>query len=658
MAEIASDPLPAWERPIRLPEDLALLHSDPPTARAGRKGSWTLRFDLAEAVQPGARLGLQLHGGRNNKGAFGGVQTGYPDREGYVTARAGDEKVEVEGTERAGTLILRAPPAGLPEGGRLNVRLGEGTVAPPARMLSKFFVLFRTVEEDAEQDDDQLPSWAVADGDERHLRLGAGWADANRAAIVGACTMHVLGGPACRLRAYAPSHAAPGAPLEVLIRPEDERGNLAARPPGDLVVRLGDRLLSAEVEPVPDSTCRRVRMRLPEQGVRRISVEAPDKNLRAVTNPVVCSAQESELKTYWGMLHGHTEISDGRGTLRHYFRQMRDEAGLDFGATADHDHLWETPDRMWRETCEAVAGWNAPGDFVTFLGYEWAKWRQNGDGDRNVYYLRDRRPMYRSDEGNYPRPPDLFEALAEEEALVIPHHPAHWGNWCDWKDHDPHRERLVEIYQMRGSYECPEQEGNPLPERCGRPPVREGFVRRALAMGWRVGFTAGGDDHIGHAGTEFLFEREGGVRYKAGLTGVLALELTRPALWRALRARRVIGTSGPRILLSYTLNGRPLGSELDAARDPELNRRRVIRVEAHATAPVDRIEIIRSNRVVHSAESPGADCRLEWVDETPLERAVLPPAKFCPHPFCFYYVRLVQADGEVAWASPAWVDPA
>jgi hypothetical protein len=34
----------------------------------------------------------------------------------------------------------------------------------------------------------------------------------------------------------------------------------------------------------------------------------------------------------------------------------------------------------------------------------------------------------------------------------------------------------------------------------------------------------------------------------------------------------------------------------------------------------------------------------------------MPPAKFCPKPFAFYYVRVVQQDNEVAWASPVWIE--
>ena len=35
----------------------------------------------------------------------------------------------------------------------------------------------------------------------------------------------------------------------------------------------------------------------------------------------------------------------------------------------------------------------------------------------------------------------------------------------------------------------------------------------------------------------------------------------------------------------------------------------------------------------------------EWEDSSPL------------HSAAFYYVRLRQADGQMAWSSPVWVDP-
>ena len=636
---VTLDAMPAWSRPLRIPEPVEITHAEPPFAFAGETSSWNLPFTLSKDVPPGADLRLQLWGGRNNKGGFFELQTEDPNAAGYLSAALGDgTPVRVQATEPASAFTLDVP-GGLRAGDRLTVRLGPGTRAHDGRLLNKFFILY------LKDDGPGIPAWGG----------GSVWAPGSWERIVAACTLHILGGPLHHLRAYAPATVRPGAEFSLLIRPEDEFDNLSHERPGTPVISLDGRPLPAQISPVEDSTCLLARVSLPAEGVCRLSVSASGKEARG--NPVACSADAQPV--YWGMIHGHTEMSDGTGALHQYFHQLRHEVRLDFAAPGDHDHRWETPDEFWQTTCAAVKRCHAPGEFVTLLGYEWAKWRRNGDADRNVYYRGDDRPLYRSDDGEYPAPPDLFAALAEhgERAIVIPHHTGHGGNWCDFKDHGPAFERLVEIFQVRGSFECSEKDGNPAPEDQGpwqrHPPRPEGYVRRALALGWRVGFTAGGDDHDGHWGTERRFRA-----YKQGLMSVEAPEKTRAAIFDAMHARRVVATTGARMLLTYRLNGNPLGSELSSSACPELASRRTLDIECHGTAPVDRIDIIRGNTVVHSI--PGEDredIAATWEDTEPLDAIMLPPAQFCDHPFAFYYVRVLQQDGEVAWASPVWVDP-
>ncbi len=514
--------------------------------------------------------------------------------------------------------------------------------SPLTRQLNKFFVLYAAPHADESH---HPPQWAG----------GGVWSSGGHNGMVAVCTMHVLGGKIDHLRAYVPSHATPGGELGILVRPEDKFDNLAHERPGHLSVFLGKEQIPGRLETVDNSTCVRVLVSLPDAGTGAYRLRVLERNTgrEATTNPVICGGA----KTYWGMIHGHTEMSDGTGTLEQYFHQLRNEVGLDFAAPGDHDHLWETSEALWKTTCATVRNRRQPGRFVTFLGYEWAKWRQNGDGDRNVYYLADDRPMYRSDDGEFPSPPDLFGALARnrEKAIVIPHHTGHGGNFCDWKDHDGAYERLVEIFQSRGSYECSAEDGNPVPERkTPFAPYARGYVRDALALGWRVGFTAGGDDHIGQWGSEARI----GTGYKQGLMCVEAQECTRDAIFSAMYKRRVVATTGARMLLTYRINGRPMGSELSLKAVPELADSRKLTIEFHGTGTVDRIEVIRNNIVVHTVPGKGErDILVTWEDRDPLDAIWLSEAKHCSHPFTYYYLRVIQQDGEVAWASPVWIDP-
>jgi hypothetical protein len=644
--------LPAWERPIRIPQDVPIEHSEPPFALAGETGTWLLRFRFSCDVPAGAPLKLQTSGGRNNRGGFEPPpQVERPDGAGYTTARTQDgAPVELKSDGTPGTLGVTVPASGFARNTVLNVTIGDrssggpGIKAGTSRRLNKFFVLYWPERGGASAGAWSDPNWLQS-----HSSNKPGtWSGDNMRWIVAACTMHLLGGRLNHLHAWAPSQASPDEDVAILARPEDEFHNVSSERLGEAVALLGSHKLHAECHVVDASTCLRLKVRLGRQGTLRVVVRHPSSGIEAVTNPIVCSEKAPALRAWWGMIHGHSEMSDGSDTLDDYFHQLRNECALDFGAPGDHDHLWETSDRMWKTTCDKVKKWHAEGRFVTFLGYEWAKWRKNGDGDRNVYYLEDDRPMYRSDNGEYPTPPDLFRAIRDEKALVIPHHTAHAGNFCDYKDHDPTHERLIEIYQVRGSYECAAEDGNPRPEHYPQPPYADGYVRRALALGWRVGFTAGGDDHNGTAGTG---------KSKDGLMCVLAPENTRVALWDGMWQRRVVATTGARLLLFYELNGHPMGAELNAKADPRLSEHREFRIEFHGTSPASQIDVIRNNVVVHSEQPHALDCVLEWTDEIPLKEALMQPARFCDHPFCFYYVRVMQEDGEMGWASPVWIDP-
>jgi hypothetical protein len=109
------------------------------------------------------------------------------------------------------------------------------------------------------------------------------------------------------------------------------------------------------------------------------------------------------------------------------------------------------------------------------------------------------------------------------------------------------------------------------------------------------------------------------------------------------------------MIVDFRVNGQPMGSELRLAEHPELASKRTIRVSVHGTAPIISIEIVRNNQDVFTHAGGGLDAAFEWTDADALDKVDLPPALYSAVPFTFYYVRVTQADGEMAWASPIWV---
>jgi hypothetical protein len=151
------------------------------------------------------------------------------------------------------------------------------------------------------------------------------------------------------------------------------------------------------------------------------------------------------------------------------------------------------------------------------------------------------------------------------------------------------------------------------------------------------------DEHCGHPGYD-LWARfgQGGTprrpfAVRSAVTAAMAPELTRKAIRDAFFGKQTYATSGDRILLDLTINGQAVGSSLTVSENP------VLRVVVNGTAPLDRLDIIRGERLVHSEFPNTLDSELEWTDSAPLAAET------------WYYVRVTQANGEFAWSTPIWV---
>ncbi|GAG28061.1 unnamed protein product, partial [marine sediment metagenome] len=113
---------------------------------------------------------------------------------------------------------------------------------------------------------------------------------------------------------------------------------------------------------------------------------------------------------------------------------------------------WGQRDRFleqWERVREVMGAANAPGELVTFLGYEWHGNRRRY-GDHNVFYLTDDGPLDASE-----TLPELFENLRQGEAIAIPHHTAYQlgERGKDWDFHDDQLSPLAEIFSSHGSSE-------------------------------------------------------------------------------------------------------------------------------------------------------------------------------------------------------------
>jgi hypothetical protein len=180
-------------------------------------------------------------------------------------------------------------------------------------------------------------------------------------------------------------------------------------------------------------------------------------------------------------------------------------------------------------------------------------------------------------------------------------------------------------------------------------------VQSALAMGLRLGFVGGTDNHRAQPGSKR--SNLGGLVAEeiinGGYTAVFAPELTREALFDALWDRRCYATTSRRILLHVAMGEHPMGSDLSDDDAAAFADERSITIRAIAHGEIDRIEVVRNNETVESVEVGGDRESLTYTDPTPL--AEVPSVSEQAPDMVFYYVRVIEADGNLAWSSPIWL---
>jgi hypothetical protein len=337
-----------------------------------------------------------------------------------------------------------------------------------------------------------------------------------------------------------------------------------------------------------------------------------------------------------GEFHRHTDVSyDGGadGSLEDMVRYAVDAAGLDWVGNGDHDN-GRGREYPWWLTQQLGDAYHVPGSFTPMFSYERGIKYPNGHRNclfakRGVMTLPRLKPLEEDADEDEAAPQDtkmLYRYLKELGGICAAHTSA-TRMGTDWRIHDAEAEPVVEIYQgERMSYEA---EGAPragYEPKSGRLPANlggwypKGFVSRALEKGYRLGFQASSDHHSTHM----------------AYCVVLAERWDRAGILDAVKRRHCYGATD-NILLDVRSGQYLMGDEFRAAGAPALQ------VHAVGTGRLAKIDVLRDSKVVATLRPDGAAYRGAWTDPAPAAGT---------H---YYYVRVLQEDGEVAWASPMWI---
>ena len=303
------------------------------------------------------------------------------------------------------------------------------------------------------------------------------------------------------------------------------------------------------------------------------------------------------LRVFYGDLHGHCNVGYGYGSVEEAYQNARLQ--LDFASVTAHSQWPDMPEgdgrladvvafhqkgfrraaELWPHLQEVTESVNEEGRFVSFLSCEWHSMQH---GDHNVYFKAGRGKMVRA--------PDLegmraeLRRLAQQgmQCFLIPHHIGYLTGYrgINWEDFTPEFTPVVEIISMHGlaeSNDAPYPYLHATGPRDGRSTMQHG-----LRTGKVFGVIGSTDHHSAHPGS-----------YGHGRVAVWARELTRDGIWEAIAAGRTYALTGDRILLAFSVNGRPMGSVLPPT--PE----RAIEVSVVGGGAIDYVEVLHNNCVIH-----------------------------------------------------------
>jgi hypothetical protein len=459
------------------------------------------------------------------------------------------------------------------------------------------------------------------------------------------------------LRIIAPSLVCRNKRFDVIVRFEDIFGNLTSNAPEGTLIDLSYQHLRENLSWklfVPETGF----IALPnlyfnEPGIYKIQLKNLQTKEQFFSPPIKC-LPEGALSLYWGVLHGESERIDSAENIETFLRHMRDDKALQFFATSAFDTEEETSNDIWKSITQQVAEFNEDDRFVAMLGFQWFG-EPKEEGLRQFIYSKDMKPIMRRKDTKNNSLKKIYKTNNPKEMIAMPMFSMGKPTCYDFNDYNPEFERVVEIYNAWGSSECTTKEGNMRPIQGGKHGISEaaeGSIQKALNNGCRFGFVAGGNDDRGPYSNLFDTDQS---QYTPGLTAILSKEHSRASIFEALQARSCYATTGERIIVGLHIAGFTMGSELETKTRPGLEYNRHITGYCIGTRPLSEAVLIRNGKVFKSLPIKDGIVEFEVDDMEMLSQIALEPKEDRP-PFIYYYLRVVQEDGHIAWSSPIWVD--
>lgn len=348
---------------------------------------------------------------------------------------------------------------------------------------------------------------------------------------------------------------------------------------------------------------------------------------------------------YFGDLHNHSDVSRcdtiNSGTPLETYTYAKFTGNLDFFCLTDHSN--HSPfDTAWGRTKQIADSLNEDGVFTAFYGFEWTHWSH---GHVNVINSDDYCDSETSITNTFSELVDWVNGNDHENVVAFFNHPGyctHNGSTTEFDHFDnsivePSDKFVgIELWNADNNFNRyyydnhPDFPANPKGGFYVEEGNRKTYIDEANERGWKLGASGAGDNHWPTAGT----------RYN-GRLAILSNNLTRTDLINAMKARRFYSTLDKNLYLSFKIGGQEMGSSIT-----EGNHTFKIQAEDGDGETFVKYKVLNQDLIqVAGANYLNPQSKLDLTFN--LRKSQLIGE--------YYYVIVIQTDGDEAISSPIWI---
>ena len=315
---------------------------------------------------------------------------------------------------------------------------------------------------------------------------------------------------------------------------------------------------------------------------------------------------------YRGLIHSHTEASDGHGSYNDAYYLARDKAKLDFFAITEHSNLLDnhldctinnaSPSLKWNNLIKSKDLFNVKDKFIALNGFEmtYPFKVKNPIGHINVFNSNG----FVSSELNNMSLEKFYDLLYEQDDLIGQfNHPCEkFGTFNDFK------------YSVHGDYVIS---------------LIDDMYQLALDKGWHLAPTCNQDNHRVDFGIANEFR-----------TVVLATDLNKDALYDSLRNMRVYATEDKNIKIDYSINNLPMGSTIKNTSKLDFS---ISAIDCDEKDKINEIQVISNNgEIIKSKKFNSNLAKLEFTLKSKKNK--------------FYYIKIIQNNDKISVTAPIWIE--